>query len=104
MALTDIAIRRAKPRDKPYKLFDEKGMYLLVSPVGAKLWRLKYRVAGKEKTLALGPYPERSLAEARDMRDEARKRVLNGGDPSEDRKRENRTEAQIREYVPRARH
>jgi len=66
--LTDIAICRAKPREKPYKLFDEKGMYQsLVSPAGAKLWRLKYRVAGKEKTLALGPYPERSLADARGL-------------------------------------
>ena len=90
MALTDIAIRRAKSREKPYKLFDEKGMYLLVSPSGGKLWRLKYRVSGKEKTLALGPYPERSLAEARDQRDEARKLVRNGVDPGEERKREKR--------------
>ena len=89
MPLTDVAIRRAKPRERPYKLFDEKGMYLLVSPAGGKLWRLS-RVAGKEKTLALGPYPERSLAEARDKRDEARKLVRNGIDPGEERKREKR--------------
>jgi integrase len=65
-------------------------MYLLVSATGAKLWRLKYRVFRKEKVLALGQYPERTLAEARDLRDEARKRVRDGGDPSAERKLERR--------------
>jgi integrase len=90
MPLTDIAIRRAKAHKTAYKLFDEKGMYLLVSPTGAKLWRLKYRALRKEKVLALGQYPERTLAEARDLRDEARKRVRDGGDPSAERKLERR--------------
>src|SRR5207249_7152927 len=95
LPLTDITIRRAKAQKKAYKLFDEKGMYLLVSPTGAKLWRLKYRALRKEKVLALGQYPERTLAEARDLRDEARKRVRDGGDPSAERKLERR-EQQIR--------
>jgi integrase len=80
--LSDIAVRRAKPRERPYKLTDERGMYLLVSPTGAKLWRLKYRFAGKEKTLALGAYDEVTLAEARTARDDARKLLRDGVDPS----------------------
>ena len=75
MALTDVAIRRTKPRERAYKLYDEKGLYLLVSPTGAKLWRLKYRVAGKEKTLALGAYPDRTLVQARDDTYDARKLI-----------------------------
>ena len=90
MALTDLAIRRTKPRETPYKLYDEKGLYLLVSPTGAKLWRLKYRVAGKEKTLALGAYPERSLVQVRDDTYEARKLIRDGVDPSAQRKQERR--------------
>lgn len=65
-------------------------MYLLVCPTGAKLWRLKYRVLGKERVLAPGQYPERALAEARDLRDQARKRVRDGRDPSAERKLEKR--------------
>lgn len=65
MALTDIAIRNAKPRAKPYKIGDALGLFLLVQPTGGKLWRLKYRVDGKEKKLAIGTYPEVSLGEAR---------------------------------------
>ncbi len=95
MALTDTAIRRAKPQEKPYKLFDEKGMYLHVSAAGSKLWRLKYRFAGKEKTLALGIYPERSLAEARVKRDDARKLLHDAIDPGVARKQERR-ERQLR--------
>ena len=72
MALTDTAIRRAKPQEKPYKLFDEKGMYLHVSAAGSKLWRLKYRIDGREKLLAIGAYPEIGLGEARRRREEAR--------------------------------
>ena len=90
MALTDTAIRRVKPQEKPYKLFDEKGMYLHVSAAGSKLWRLKYRFAGKEKTLALGIYPERSLAEARVKRDDARKLLHDAIDPGVVRKQERR--------------
>lgn len=83
MALTTVTASQAKPKDKPYKLADEKGMYLYVVPKGFKYWRLKYRFAGKEKSLALGVYPEISLKEARAKRDEARKLISNGIDPSE---------------------
>ena len=83
MPLSDTACRNAKPKEKPYKLSDEKALYLEVMPTGAKYWRLKYRIAGKEKRLALGVYPEVSLAEARNKRDEARKQIADGIDPSE---------------------
>ncbi len=82
MALTDTAVRTAKPKDKPYKLADDRGLFLLVNPSGGKLWRLKYRIDGKEKLLAIGPYPEVSLATARERREEARKLLTNGIDPS----------------------
>jgi integrase len=83
MPLTDSVIRAAKPGDKDRKLTDEKGLYLLVSSSGSKLWRLKYRFAGKEKKLALGGYPEISLKEARLKAEDARRQVMNGVDPSE---------------------
>ena len=63
MPLTDLSIRKARPHAKPYKLADGGGMYLLVNTNGAKYWRLKYRVAGIEKLLAIGTYPELSLVE-----------------------------------------
>jgi hypothetical protein len=93
MPLTDLQIRRAKARQKAYKLFDEKALFLLVSTSGKKLWRLKYRFLSNE--IALGQYPEVTLAEARDARDAARKVVRNGEDPSAIRVRERR-EATIR--------
>ncbi len=83
MSLTDIAVRKAKSSDKPQKLADSGGMYLLLHPNGSKYWRLKYRFAGKEKTLALGIYPHISLGVARDKRDEAKKLLANGIDPGE---------------------
>lgn len=88
MALTDLAIRTAKPGEKPRKLVDEKGMYILIQPTGAKLWRMNYRFDGKQKTLALGTYPETSLSQARDKRDEARKKLAQEIDPGEQRKLE----------------
>src|SRR5687768_4683698 len=97
MPLSDIAIRRAKPTDKSFKIADGGGMYLLVHPNGSKYWRLKYRFAGKEKTLALGIYPDVPLASrvvkdeetgktlkikgARELRDEARELLAQGIDP-----------------------
>lgn len=81
MPLTDTAVRKAKPNPKPYKLADERGMYLEVMPNGSKYWRMKYRHSGKEKRLALGVYPDVSLADARDRRDQARKQLANGVDP-----------------------
>lgn len=86
MPLSDAAIRRIKPLDKPQRLFDGGGMYLEVAPSGGKLWRWKYRYAGKEKRLALGIYPEVSLAEARTKHIEARKVLSSGIDPGEQRK------------------
>ncbi len=86
MALTDTAIRTAKPAVKPQRLFDGGGLYLEVSPAGGKLWRLKYRHGGKEKRLALGAYPDTGLRDARDKRDAARKLLAAGVDPGEQRK------------------
>lgn len=82
MALSDTAIRSAKPSEKPRKLFDERGLFLLVQPSGGKLWRLKYRYLGKEKKLSLGRYPDISLKVARERRDEARTLLANGADPA----------------------
>ncbi|MXS82155.1 tyrosine-type recombinase/integrase [Nitrosomonas oligotropha] len=86
MPLTDTAIRNIKPGVKSIKLFDERGLYLEVSPSGGKWWRLKYRFDNKEKRISLGVYPDISLKDARDRRDEARKLLANGVDPSENRK------------------
>jgi integrase len=88
MALTDIKIRSAKPRDKTYKLFDSGGLYLEVSTARSKYWRWKYRFAGKEKRLAFGVYPDVTLKAARDKRDSARQQLANGVDPGEARKAE----------------
>lgn len=86
MPLTDTAIRTAKPTEKPYKLADEKGLFILVNPNGSKWWRLKFRIAGKEKLLSFGTYPETGLKEARSKRDDARKMIAEGIDPGEQRK------------------
>ncbi|MBI1572290.1 Arm DNA-binding domain-containing protein, partial [Escherichia coli] len=86
MALTDAKIRAAKHTDKAYKLTDGAGMFLLVHPNGSRYWRLRYRILGKEKTLALGVYPEVSLSEARTKRDEARKLISEGIDPCEQKR------------------
>ena len=86
MPLTNTTVRNAKPESKPRKLFDERGLFLLVNPNGGKLWRFKYRFNGKEKQISLGIYPDVSLKDARERRDEARKLVANGIDPSEHRK------------------
>lgn len=82
MALTDTMIRNAKHGPKPIKLADERGLFLLLQPSGGKLWRLKYRVAGKEKKLSLGTYPDVPLKEARKRRDEARNLIASGTDPA----------------------
>jgi len=86
MPLSDPACKNAKPKDKAYKLADEKGMFLLINPNGSKYFRLKYRFNGKEKTLALGVYPETSLKTARENRDKARKQIIDGIDPNENKK------------------
>lgn len=86
MALTNVAIKNASPRDKPYRLYDEKGLYLEITPKGTKLWRWKYRFNGKEKRLAIGPFPEIGLQPARDMRDTARALLASGTDPNAHKK------------------
>ena len=83
MALTEIKIKNAKPKDKAYKLSDGEGLYLLVQPTGSKLWRIKYRYMGKEKVLALGIYPTLSLAEVRELRFGAKKLLKSNIDPNE---------------------
>ena len=88
MALTDTTIRTAKPRDKEYKLADSGGLYLLVTPAGGKLWRLKFRIDGKERKLSLGGYPDVSLAEARKERDAARAKLASGSDPAREKQRQ----------------
>lgn len=88
MALTDVAIKNAKAREKPYKMGDAGGLFLLVQPSGGKLWRLKYRVDGREKKLGIGTYPEVSLAEARKRRDDARELLAAGKDPSREKQRD----------------
>lgn len=88
MALTDSAIKAAKPKASQYKLHDEKGLLLIVRPTGGRLWRLKYRFAGKEQQLTIGTYPEVGLKEARERRDAARKVIAEGKDPSTEKKRD----------------
>ncbi|EJF2227214.1 integrase arm-type DNA-binding domain-containing protein [Salmonella enterica] len=86
MSLTDAKIRAAKPDEKPYKLADSGNMFLLVHPNGSRYWRLRYRFQGKERTLALGVYPDVSLSDAREKRDAARKLIAEGIDPCEQKR------------------
>ncbi|MBR8367266.1 integrase arm-type DNA-binding domain-containing protein [Burkholderia sp. AU19243] len=86
MPLTDAEIRKAKPGEKPIRLFDGGGLYLEISTAGGKWWRLKYRFGGKEKRISLGVYPDVGLKDARDRRDEARKLLAKGVDPGEAKK------------------
>lgn len=86
MALSDVAVRNAKPSAKARKLYDERGLFLLVNPNGSKWWRLKYRFADREKLLSLGIYPDVPLKSAREQRDLARQQIASGIDPSEARK------------------
>ena len=94
MALTDTAIKQLKPTDTPRKVADEKGLFLLIKPQGSKLWRWKFRHQGKEKLMALGMYPDVSLAQAREKRDDGRKLLAAGVDPM-DRRREVKVAQQI---------
>ena len=113
MPLTDAAIRKAKPKEKAYKLSDAGGLFLWVQPSGGKWWRYKYRHAGKEKSLALGAYPDVSLAEARERHSQARKMLSAGKDPADAKreakrlailKSENSFEALAREWCENRRH
>ncbi len=84
--LTEMQVRNAKARDRAYKLFDERGLFLLVTPAGGRLWRFRYRIGNREKLLSLGIYPDVPLKRAREKRDEARRLVADEIDPSVERK------------------
>lgn len=103
--LTDTQVRNAKPQAKDFKLFDGGGLFLLVTPTGGKLWRLKYRFGGREKLLSFGAYPQISLAAARQKRDESKSQIANGIDPGEAKKDEARSvetfETLAREWLSR---
>ena len=82
MALTDTALRSAKPQKRQYKLYDEGGLFVIIAPSGGKWWRLKYRYEGKEKLISLGTYPAVSLKDARKERDRLKEQLAKGIDPS----------------------
>lgn len=84
--LTDKAIRALRPRTRPYKTFDDRGLYLLTQPNGSRLWRFKYRFAGREKLEAIGSYPGTSLAEARERRDQLKRSLARNIDPALERR------------------
>ena len=86
MALTDIKVRSAKPQEKEYTLVDGDGMFLLIHPNGSKYWRFRFRFAGKQHLMAFGIYPEVSLADARQKREEARKQIAADVDPRESKR------------------
>src|SRR5665213_2141588 len=88
MSVSDIALRKAKPREKSYKISDGGGLFLRINPNGSKLWRMKYRVTGREKLLSFGAYPIISLVEASRMRDDAKRSLTRGTDPALKRKQE----------------
>lgn len=107
MLLSDIQIKRAKPKDKPYTLNDGMGLSLLIDTAGSKGWRFRYRFAGKPKMISFGVYGDVSLAQARTKRDEARSMLAKGINPSEARKadkialqfaHENSFESVVREW------
>ncbi|HWZ13306.1 MAG TPA: Arm DNA-binding domain-containing protein, partial [Acidobacteriaceae bacterium] len=88
MALTDIQIKRTKPRTKPYKISDGGGLFLWVTPSGGRLWRWAFRFEGKAKLMTFGKYPDVSLSQARERHGEARKLLAAGTDPMAHRKAE----------------
>jgi integrase len=99
--LTETRIRAARPAEKPYKVFDERGLFMLVTPSGGRLWRLRYRHGGVEKLLAIGAYPDVSLKRAREKRDDARKLLADGIDPSAKRRAEKEQQVNTFEAVAR---
>jgi hypothetical protein len=101
MRLTDSRIRSVRPADRPQKLFDGGGLFLFVTPVGGKLWRLKYRFGTKEKLLSLGTYPHISLKDARTKREEAKALLAQGIDPAAKRKAERQASGDTFEAVAR---
>ncbi len=97
MPLSDTAVRNAKPGEKQRKMYDEKGLYLIVHPNGGKWWRFRYKLDGKEKTISIGVYPDVTLSKARKRRDEYRVVLADGGDPSFHKKTKKQTEKESRE-------
>jgi hypothetical protein len=96
MPLSDVQIRNLKPKAKPYKVGGFDGPYMTVTPTGSRLWHLKYRIAGREKRLSFGAYPAISLAQARQLRDEARSLLAAGNDPGEVKQERNRADRERR--------
>lgn len=92
--LNDTKIRNAKPREKAFKLYDERGLFLLVTPTGGRLWRLKYELHGREKLISLGAYPDVTLKRARERREAARQLIADDVDPSAQRRTERAALAQ----------
>ncbi len=91
MKLTDVAIRNAKSKSKPFKMYDSHGLFILIKPGGSKLWRWRYRFDGKEKLMALGSYPLIGLSHARDLHFAGRKVLALGIDPMAERRAESGT-------------
>ena len=84
--LTELACKNSKSKEKSYKKFDGGGLFLLIKPNGRKYWHLKYRIAGREKLLALGVYPEVSLSEAREKKEISKKKIKEGIDPIQEKR------------------
>lgn len=99
--LNEAKIRSARPQERAYKLFDERGLFMLVTPTGGRLWRFRYRLGGVEKLLTLGAYPDVTLKRAREKREDARKLVADGVDPSAKRKAEKALQADTFEAIAR---
>jgi integrase len=99
--LTETRIRAVKPAEKAYKLFDERGLFMLVTPSGGRLWRLRYRHGGVEKLLTLGAYPDVSLKRAREKRDDARKLLADGVDPNDKKRADKEQQVNTFEAVAR---
>ena len=95
-ALTEARIRASKPKEKPYKVFDERGLFLLVTPAGGQLWRFRYYLGGVERLLTLGAYPDVPLRRAREKREDARRLVADGIDPNQHRREEEQANERTR--------
>ena len=98
-ALSEARIRASRPKERAYKVFDERGLFMLVTPTGGRLWRFRYRMGGVEKLLTLGAYPDVPLKRAREKREDARKLVADGIDPSAKRQAERATQVETFEAI-----
>jgi integrase len=98
-ALSEAKIRASRPKERAYKVFDERGLFMLVTPTGGRLWRFRYRMGGVEKLLTLGAYPDVPLKRAREKREDARKLVADGIDPSAKRQAERATQVETFEAI-----